>query len=204
MGLLVILIISLVVNTILSHLVGKNGIDKEIGYKTSFWVSFCFSPLIGLLLVISSKELKDGRSKDDDNYFFKYFLRYVILSLTFISIPITIMLAEFSLGEYLPYTDEYITYQKEVIETYNNYEFISRNSEEYKEIIKERPKRHSNFYEMISIIVITLFCIFLCNLWSYVLGLLKIKNKILLFLWWVIFGIYIVVSVIDYIIRITL
>jgi hypothetical protein len=48
----------LIINAILSHLIGTLGKEKKIGYNTSFLVSFFFSPLIGLLMVIASIEKK--------------------------------------------------------------------------------------------------------------------------------------------------
>ena len=52
-----IIVIVLIANAILSHVIAKQGEDRKIGYTNSFLVSFVFSPLIGLLLVIASKEL---------------------------------------------------------------------------------------------------------------------------------------------------
>lgn len=46
----------LVVNLILAHLVGKAGEKKEIGYGTSWALSFFLSPIISMLFVINSKE----------------------------------------------------------------------------------------------------------------------------------------------------
>lgn len=48
------IILGIILNTILSHLVAKTGEKKDVGYNTVFWVSFLFSPLIGLLLSIAS------------------------------------------------------------------------------------------------------------------------------------------------------
>jgi MFS family permease len=58
------IVIGIVANLFLSHLVGKNGENRQIGYGTSFLVSFLFSPLIGLLLVLTSKELPETKSLD--------------------------------------------------------------------------------------------------------------------------------------------
>lgn len=49
-----LIILGIILNTILSHLVAKTGEKKDVGYNTVFWVSFLFSPLIGLLLSIAS------------------------------------------------------------------------------------------------------------------------------------------------------
>ena len=57
------IVIGIVANLFLSHLVGKNGENRQIGYGTSFFVSFFFSPLIGLLLVLTSKELTDNNTE---------------------------------------------------------------------------------------------------------------------------------------------
>ena len=59
------IVIGIVTNLFLSHLVGKNGENRQIGYGTSFLVSFLFSPLIGLLLVLTSKELPESKSLDN-------------------------------------------------------------------------------------------------------------------------------------------
>ena len=58
------IVIGIIANLFLSHLVGKNGENRQIGYGTSFLVSFLFSPLIGLLLVLTSKELPESKSLD--------------------------------------------------------------------------------------------------------------------------------------------
>ena len=58
-----IIIIAVIINGIISHLVGNNGKNRKIGYDTSFLVSFFFSPIIGLLLVLSSKNLSDEEIK---------------------------------------------------------------------------------------------------------------------------------------------
>jgi hypothetical protein len=50
------IVIGVIVNIIISHLVGVNGSKREIGYTTSFLVSFFVTPIIGLLLVLTSKE----------------------------------------------------------------------------------------------------------------------------------------------------
>jgi len=55
----VILITGLFLNFIIAHLVGRNGKNRRIGYETAFFVSFFLSPIIGLLLVLSSKELSN-------------------------------------------------------------------------------------------------------------------------------------------------
>lgn len=54
---LTIISIAIVINGIIAHLVGNNGANRKLGYDTAFLVSFFFSPIIGLLLVLSSKEL---------------------------------------------------------------------------------------------------------------------------------------------------
>lgn len=52
-----IIIVALIINAIIANIVGKVGKTKEIGYNTAFFVSFLFSPLLGLLLVIASNPL---------------------------------------------------------------------------------------------------------------------------------------------------
>lgn len=54
--LVMFIVIGIIVNSIISHLVGVNGSKREIGYWTSFLVSFFTTPIIGLLLVLTSKE----------------------------------------------------------------------------------------------------------------------------------------------------
>lgn len=44
----------LLVNLLLSYLVGKQGEKKEIGFTNSFLLSFFFSPIISMLFVINS------------------------------------------------------------------------------------------------------------------------------------------------------
>lgn len=61
---LLIILIVLIANAILSHVIAKQGEDRKIGYTNSFLVSFVFSPLIGLLLVIASKELTNEEKKN--------------------------------------------------------------------------------------------------------------------------------------------
>jgi hypothetical protein len=51
---LLLVFLGLIVNGIISHLIGNLGKEKKIGYSTSFWVSFLFSPIIGILMVIGS------------------------------------------------------------------------------------------------------------------------------------------------------
>jgi LemA protein len=56
-SLIILLVIGFIANLFLAHLVGKNGANRQIGYTTAFLASFFFTPIIGLLLVLSSKEL---------------------------------------------------------------------------------------------------------------------------------------------------
>ena len=51
------LLLILIANIILSHVIAKQGEDRKIGYLTSFLISFFFTPLMGVLIVIASKEL---------------------------------------------------------------------------------------------------------------------------------------------------
>lgn len=51
---IILIIISVVVNLIISDIVANIGKTKEIGYNTAFLVSFILTPLIGILLVIAS------------------------------------------------------------------------------------------------------------------------------------------------------
>ena len=51
------IIIGLIINGIVSHIIAKIGKEKSIGYQTAFLISFLFTPLLGVLIVIASKEL---------------------------------------------------------------------------------------------------------------------------------------------------
>jgi predicted permease len=53
-----IFIIALTLNIVLSHVIASTARNKEIGYGTAFFVSFFFSPIIGVLLSIASPEVK--------------------------------------------------------------------------------------------------------------------------------------------------
>jgi hypothetical protein len=54
-----IILLVLVFNLFLSFLVAKEGGKREIGFSTSFLLSFLFSPILGLLFVIASKRLEE-------------------------------------------------------------------------------------------------------------------------------------------------
>jgi len=54
-----LIILFIILNIPLSHIVAKTSEKKDIGYNTTFWVSFLFSPLIGLLLSIASPNNPD-------------------------------------------------------------------------------------------------------------------------------------------------
>ncbi len=56
---MVLLIIGICINLLLSHIVGKSGKKREIGYGVSFMLSFLLSPIIGLLFVIASLPKKE-------------------------------------------------------------------------------------------------------------------------------------------------
>ena len=61
MTILVISIVGiLIVNLVLAHIIAKTSLKKEVGYNTVFWVSFLFTPIIGLLLSIASP-LDEGK-----------------------------------------------------------------------------------------------------------------------------------------------
>jgi hypothetical protein len=62
-----IIVVVLVINCILSLLVGNEGSKKEIGSTKAFLLSFLFSPIIGMLFVINSKELSLQVKKEDEN-----------------------------------------------------------------------------------------------------------------------------------------
>jgi hypothetical protein len=52
-------LIGLIINGIVSNIVGNAGKRKDVGYNISFWVSFLLSPIIGLLLVIASTPITE-------------------------------------------------------------------------------------------------------------------------------------------------
>lgn len=66
-----VIIIVLTINSILAHAVGKSGEVRKIGYIASFISSFFFTPIIGLLFVISSKNLSNEeiRLESEKNHF---------------------------------------------------------------------------------------------------------------------------------------
>ena len=63
---ILIFVVAFIVNVVISHLIGKSGEDRKIGYRTAFLVSFLLSPIIGLLLVISSKYLMEEEIKNKE------------------------------------------------------------------------------------------------------------------------------------------
>jgi hypothetical protein len=77
-----IILIGLVVNIILSHLVGEQGKFRKIGYQTSLIISLCFSPIIGLLFVMSSlpkeKENKIEKLVNKNNSKIGIFIKIIL------------------------------------------------------------------------------------------------------------------------------
>jgi hypothetical protein len=75
---LLFILITLIANTILSHVIAKQGEDRKIGYSTAFLISFFFTPLIGILIVIASKEVNTQSQtetkpiKNDEIWFLGY------------------------------------------------------------------------------------------------------------------------------------
>jgi len=51
---LTFVVLGLILNVILARLIAKSASHKKINYWTVFFVSFFFSPIVGLLLVIAS------------------------------------------------------------------------------------------------------------------------------------------------------
>jgi len=89
MSINIIIIITLFTNLILSHIVGNLGKEKKIGYNTSFLVSFFFSPLIGLLMVIASVQSENYKQDNkDDN---KELINLTIFSFGMIGLSILIL-----------------------------------------------------------------------------------------------------------------
>jgi MFS family permease len=62
--LVISIVVGLIINAIIAGLIGKLGREKKIGYRTSFWVSFLLSPIIGILMVIASVPLSDQDKAD--------------------------------------------------------------------------------------------------------------------------------------------
>ncbi len=70
-------ILGVLLNIFLAHLNGKVGESRKIGYEISFLVSFILSPLIGLIVSLSSEKIQDQEvlnnfgkktmTKDTDN-----------------------------------------------------------------------------------------------------------------------------------------
>lgn len=63
MGLLFI-IIGLIINVVISDIIGNLGKEKKIGYKTAWLCSFLLSPILGILFVIASVPLSDDEKKE--------------------------------------------------------------------------------------------------------------------------------------------
>ena len=55
---LTLIAISIILNVLIARIIAKSAAHKKVGYWTVFFVSFFFTPLIGLLLVIASPENK--------------------------------------------------------------------------------------------------------------------------------------------------
>mgnify|MGYP000529385740 CR=1 FL=1 len=52
-------IITLSILIVISYLLSLEGTKRKIGGKQSFWISFFFSPIIGLIFVLNSKLLDE-------------------------------------------------------------------------------------------------------------------------------------------------
>lgn len=59
MTIFLVLIVALIINLLLSIEVSKVAQTREIGKDTAFWISFLFSPIMGLLFVLASRPLTD-------------------------------------------------------------------------------------------------------------------------------------------------
>jgi uncharacterized protein YacL len=59
--------IGLIINGIISNIIGKLGEQKRIGYNTAFWSSFLLSPILGILFVIASTTLNDTEKEEIRN-----------------------------------------------------------------------------------------------------------------------------------------
>lgn len=87
---LTLVILSIVANVALSHLVAQTAEKKEIGYNKTFWISFFFSPLIGILLSIASPVVNNYTSTQ--RWYKTEMLPLVFLLLTMILFIIALML----------------------------------------------------------------------------------------------------------------
>jgi len=56
--LLPILALWVLISFVFAHFISKIGAKRNIGSKASFWYSFLFGPLIGLIIVLNSEETK--------------------------------------------------------------------------------------------------------------------------------------------------
>jgi len=85
---ILIFVVAFIVNVVISHLIGKSGEDRKIGYRTAFLVSFLLSPIIGLLLVISSRHLTEEEikltTKKENDYEEKFFYILSMASILFV------------------------------------------------------------------------------------------------------------------------
>lgn len=61
MTLTIIFVISLIVNLYISNEVGNIAETREIGREKGFWLSFIFSPILGILFVLASRPLSDEK-----------------------------------------------------------------------------------------------------------------------------------------------
>ena len=59
-----IIIIGLVINVIISQVVATSVKNREITSSRVFWLSFLFSPIVGMFAALMSPELKEGVVKE--------------------------------------------------------------------------------------------------------------------------------------------
>jgi hypothetical protein len=64
------LVIALVFNIIFSFLVADMGKQRQIGYKSLFWISIFLSPIVGLIVALSSPKVNSAspQSLGGDRY----------------------------------------------------------------------------------------------------------------------------------------
>ena len=62
------LLIGMIISIVFAVFIGKIGSKKEIGGTAAFIVSLLLSPLLGLVIVLASEDLKDGERKPVDEY----------------------------------------------------------------------------------------------------------------------------------------
>lgn len=91
-----IIIIALIINVIISQVIASSVKNRQISSSKVFWLSFLFSPLVGMFAAMMSPEIKENNPqiinegeldlpeyKDDDALisFFDKNLKYILIGL---------------------------------------------------------------------------------------------------------------------------